>query len=319
MTPTEYSGDVYGFNLVYSGSFAAVAEVDNQPSVRVLMGLNPENFSWRLEPGERFETPEAVLVYSGEGFSAMSHTYHDLYRNHLCRGQWKNKPRPVLINNWEATYFDFNREKLLALAKEAADVGIELFVLDDGWFGHRDADDSSLGDWVVNTRKLGGELSGLAEDIHRLGMQFGLWFEPEMISPDSDLYRAHPDWCLHCGGRLRSTMRHQLVLDMSREDVVNYVIQAVSDILSSCPIDYVKWDMNRSLSEVGSALLPPERQGEVYHRYMLGVYRIMETLTSRFPHVLFEGCASGGGASIPAFSTICPRSGPPTTPTPWSA
>ena len=304
---TEYSGDVYGFNLVYSGSFAAVAEVDNQPSVRVLMGLNPENFSWRLEPGERFETPEAVLVYSGEGFSAMSHTYHDLYRNHLCRGQWKNKSRPVLINNWEATYFDFNREKLLALAKEAADVGIELFVLDDGWFGHRDADDCSLGDWVVNTEKLGGSLADLAEDIHRLGMQFGLWFEPEMISPDSDLYRAHPDWCLHCGGRLRSTMRHQLVLDMSREDVVNYVIQAVSDILSSCPIDYVKWDMNRSLSEVGSALLPPERQGEVYHRYMLGVYRIMETLTSRFPHVLFEGCASGGGRFDPGILYYMPQ------------
>lgn len=292
---TEEHGDVYGFNLVYSGNFIAQAEVDQYKTTRVSIGINPFDFSWILEPGEAFQTPEAVLVYSSKGLGEMSRTYHKLYRSRLCRGNFRDKSRPVLVNNWEATYFNFNAEKIENIASVAKELGIELFVLDDGWFGKRDNDDCSLGDWVVDKNKLPNGLDDLAKRINNLDLKFGLWFEPEMVSPDSDLYRAHPDWCLHVPNRRRTQARKQLILDLSREDVCDYIIKSVSDILSTVNIEYVKWDMNRNMTEIGSESLSPERQRETAHRYILGLYKIYEKLTSDFPNVLFEGCSGGGG------------------------
>jgi alpha-galactosidase len=289
----EESGLVYGFSLVYSGSFSALASRDQFGAIRVLVGLNPEDFSWKLEAGEGFQTPECVMVFSREGLGGLSRTFHRLYRNNLIRGQ--DRERPILINNWEATYFDFTADKLLALAREAAALGIELFVLDDGWFGHRDRDNSSLGDWFEDRRKLPGGLKDLAVRIRETGLQFGLWFEPEMVSPDSRLYREHPDWCLHVKGRRRTEIRNQLVLDLSRAEVREAVIRMVSAVLTEVPVRYVKWDMNRPLTEAGSPGLPQDRQRETSHRYMLGVYEMMERLVSAFPEALFEGCAGGGG------------------------
>ncbi len=292
---TEHTGEVWAMNLVYSGSFLACAAVDNFDNTRLSIGLNPDTFAWRLEPGERFVTPEAVMVYSDAGLNAMSRIYHQLYRKRLVRGEWRDRLRPILVNNWEATYFDFDEEKILRIARTAKTLGIELFVLDDGWFGKRDIDNCSLGDWVVDRRKLPGGLTSLAEKINGMGLKFGLWFEPEMVSPDSDLYRAHPDWCLHVDGRERTQGRNQLILDLSRADVQDYIIEAVSAVLRSAPIDYVKWDMNRNMTEAFSARQTPQRQMETQHRYMLGLYRVMEAITSRFPHVLFESCSGGGG------------------------
>jgi alpha-galactosidase len=292
---TEEHGDVYGFNLVYSGNFKAQVEVDQYKTTRVSIGINPFDFSWLLEPGEDFQTPEVVMVYSSQGLGEMSRTYHKLYRNRLCRGNFRDKTRPVLVNNWEATYFDFNAEKIESIANVAKELGIELFVLDDGWFGKRDKDNCSLGDWVVDARKLPNGLGDLANRINNLDLKFGLWFEPEMISPDSDLYRAHPDWCIHVPNRRRTQARRQLVLDLSREDVCRYVIESLSNILNTVNIEYVKWDMNRNMTEIGSQSLPFERQRETAHRYMLGLYKIYEKLTTDFPNVLFEGCSGGGG------------------------
>jgi alpha-galactosidase len=303
----EDHGDVYGFSLVYSGSFAARVEVGQYRTARVAMGIQDFDFEWLLEPGQAFQAPELVLVYSDAGLGAMSRTYHRLYRTRLCRGAWRDRPRPVLVNNWEATYFDFDAAKLEAIAKTAGELGIELFVLDDGWFGKRDGDTSSLGDWTVDRRKLPAGLGDLAGRINRNEMNFGLWFEPEMVSVNSDLYRAHPDWCLHVPGHARTESRHQLVLDLSRRDVCAYVLDAVSAVLRSAPIRYVKWDMNRNMSEIGSALLPPARQRETVHRYMLGLYGILETLTARFPQVLFESCASGGGRFDPGMLYYMPQ------------
>lgn len=292
---TEASGEVYGMALVYSGNFRASVQVDQYDSARVLMGLNDFDFEWKLEAGERFQTPEALLVFSNGGLDGMSAQFHRLCDWHLTRGAYARKPRPVLINNWEATYFDFNEEKLLSIARTAASVGVELFVLDDGWFGRRDDDTTSLGDWQVDTRKLPAGMDGLIDKIHALNMRFGLWFEPEMVSPESELYRAHPDWCIHIDGRERIESRNQLTLDLSRADVCEHVYHAVADMLGAHQIDYVKWDMNRSFSNIGSALLPPDRQKELPHRYMLGLYGVLERLLQAFPHVLFESCASGGG------------------------
>jgi len=292
---TEEYGEIYGVNLVYSGNFLAQAEINMYKTTRLSIGINPFDFSWLLNKGESFQTPEAVMVYSSNGIGEMSRTYHKLYRTRLCRGKFRDKTRPVLVNNWEATYFNFNAEKIENIAKDAKELGIELFVLDDGWFGHRNDDTSSLGDWVVDKNKLPNGLEDLANRVHNLGLQFGLWFEPEMISPDSDLYRKHPDWCLHVPNRPRSTARSQLILDLSREDVCDYIINAVSSILKTVPINYVKWDMNRNMTEIGSANLPPERQRETAHRYMLGLYKVMDVITSSFPDVLFEGCSGGGG------------------------
>ncbi|MBC2580453.1 alpha-galactosidase [Clostridium sp. DJ247] len=291
----EDFGEVYAFNLVYSGNFIAQAEVNQFKNTRVSLGINPFNFSWLLESGESFQSPEVVLVYSNEGIGDMSRTFHNLYRTRLCRGKYKHESRPILINNWEATYFDFNAEKLEKIASTGRDLGIELFVLDDGWFGKRDDDTSSLGDWFVDKNKLPNGLEDLANRVNNFGMKFGLWFEPEMISVNSDLYRQHPDWCLHVPNRNKSEGRNQLVIDFSREDVCNVVTKMVSDILSSAPISYVKWDMNRHMTEIGSALLPAERQRETAHRYMLGLYSVLEKITSSFPDILFESCSGGGG------------------------
>lgn len=303
----EEYGDVYGISLVYSGNFAAVAEVDFMETVRCAIGINPFDFAWHLAPGESFQTPEAVLVFSAEGFGGMSRTYHRLYRTRLCRGAWRDRERPILVNNWEATYFNFTADKLVEIAKAGAELGIELFVLDDGWFGKRDDDTTSLGDWVENRRKLPGGLKDVADRINALGLKFGLWVEPEMVSPDSDLYRAHPDWCLHVEGRRRTLQRHQLVLDLSRAEVRDYIFGALSRIFSTVPVAYVKWDMNRALTEIGSPAWPADRQQELAHRYVLGLYELLERVTKAFPHILFECCSSGGGRFDPGMLHYMPQ------------
>ncbi|ACT04064.1 alpha-galactosidase [Paenibacillus sp. JDR-2] len=304
---TEDHGDVYGVNLVYSGSFIAGVEVDQYHSSRLFIGINPFDFNWKLEAGAQFQTPEAVMVFSPDGLGGMSRIYHELYRTRLVRGEFRDKTRPILVNNWEATYFNFNADKIGAIATAGKELGIEMFVLDDGWFGKRNADTTSLGDWFVDRNKLPNGLEDLVARVKRLDMQFGLWFEPEMISPESELYKAHPDWCLHVEGRRRSQGRNQLILDFSRQDVRDYIVKTVSDILSSAPITYVKWDMNRNMTEIGSALLPADRQRETAHRYMLGLYEVLETITTSFPHILFESCSGGGGRFDPGMLYYMPQ------------
>ncbi len=292
-------GEVYGLNFVYSGNFLAQVEQSQFDSMRVMMGIHPENFCWELKAGECFQAPEAVMVYSPQGIGNMTRTFHDLYRNHLIRGEYKDKKRPILINNWEATYFDFNTEKLLDIAKEASNLGIEMLVMDDGWFGYRNDDNTSLGDWEVNETKIQGGLKHLVEEVNKLGMKFGIWFEPEMISPDSNLFREHLDWAIQIPDRTPSLARNQLVLDLSRPEIVDYIYEKVAKVLRSANIEYVKWDMNRQLSDLGSCGLPAERQGELSHHYMLAVYEMQERLTKEFPHLLLENC-SGGGARFDA-------------------
>jgi len=304
---TETQGDVYGFNFVYSGNFTAGVEVDQIFQARAYMGLNDYDFSWLLERGEKFQAPEVVLVYSSQGFGEMSRTFHDLYRTRLVRGKYRDEVRPILANNWEATYFDFNEEKILGLAKEAKSLGIELLVLDDGWFGKRNGDTCSLGDWYVNEEKLPGGIASLAEKVNKEGVKFGLWFEPEMVSPDSDLYRNHPDWCIHVPGRERTECRNQLTLDLSRKEVCDYVVEAVSNLLDTTKISYVKWDMNRHMTEFGSAGLPANRQKEMPHRYMLGLYDVMERVVMGHPDVLFESCSGGGGRFDPGMLHYMPQ------------
>ena len=304
---TEQHGEVYGFSLIYSGNFLANVEVDMYENARAQIGINPFDFTWLLKSKEEFTAPEAVLVYSNEGLTGMSHIYNCLYGKRLCKGKYRDEVRPILINNWEATYFDFNETKIKEIAREATNLGMELFVLDDGWFGKRDDDNSSLGDWFVNEEKLKGGLNKLATEINEMGLQFGLWFEPEMVSPISELYKEHPDWCIHIPGRNRSEARRQLILDYSREDVCNYIIEKISEVLSSAPISYVKWDMNRNMSEIGSAKLPANRQREVAHRYILGLYKVLEEITTRFPDVLFESCSGGGGRFDPGMLYYMPQ------------
>ncbi|MBQ6121839.1 MAG: alpha-galactosidase [Clostridia bacterium] len=290
----QEAGEAIGATLVYSGSFLADAEVSQFGATRLMMGIGDDDFSWQLLPGEAFQAPEAALVYSDGGIGGMSRGFHALLENHLLPRRWMHRARPVLLNSWEAAYFDFDEEKLLAIAKAAADAGVELFVMDDGWFGHRDDDTTSLGDWTVDRRKLPHGLERLGERVRALGIQFGLWMEPEMVSPDSDLYRAHPDWCLHIPGREGIRARHQLVLDMGRREVQDFVVDAVSQTLKASGAAYLKWDMNRNFTNIGSAALPADRQRETGHRYMLGLYAVLERLTKAFPEVLIEGCASGG-------------------------
>ena len=303
----EFQGEAIGFSLIYSGNFLAQAEVDTYNTTRVLLGINPQRFDWKLDIGESFQTPEAVMVYSDQGLNAMSQTFHKLYGKRLARGYWRDRERPILNNNWEATYFDFTEERLISLAQKAKDSGVELFVLDDGWFGERNHDLAGLGDWVANPSRLPEGITGLAQKIEDLGMKFGLWFEPEMVNEDSDLYRKHPDWIIQTPNRTVSRGRHQYVLDFSRNEVVDCIYQMMSKILREAKVSYIKWDMNRSITECYSAALPPDRQGEVFHRYILGVYDLYERLTSEFPYVLFESCASGGARFDPGMLYYAPQ------------
>ena len=291
-TATQTRGNVYAMNLVYSGNFLAQAEKNAFDQVRMVIGIHPTDFCWELEPGASFQTPEAILVYSAEGLGGMTRTFHDLYRQHLIRGQ--KKYRPSLVNNWEATYFNFDTEKLLSIAREAAKRGIEMLVLDDGWFGKRNDDNSSLGDWFVNEEKMPGGIGYLVREVNKLGLKFGIWMEPEMVSVDSDLYRAHPDYALQIPGRPGTLGRNQLVLDLSRREVVECVYAQIHAVLSSANIEYVKWDMNRQLTDVASFQFSGRKQGEVFHRYMLGVYELQERMLRDFPHLLLENCSSGG-------------------------
>ena len=292
---TENVGECYGVQLIYSGSFAITAEVNYNGTLRLQGGINDLNFGWKLCGGERLITPQAALCYSCEGLGGMSRAYADFLRERIINPNFVYGRRPIVVNNWEATYFDFDDEKLFSLIDEAAALGIDAFVLDDGWFGKRNDDTSSLGDWFVNTDKLKGGLKPVIERCKKNGLKFGLWFEPEMISEDSDLYRAHPDWAVKKEGVEPVRGRNQLVLDLTRGEVVDYVFKAVSAILTEYEISYVKWDFNRTLTEFYSARLPADRQGEFAHRYVLGFYDLAERLTAKFPNVFFEGCAGGGG------------------------
>lgn len=303
----EDKGEVFGFNFVYSGNFYAQAEVTQHKKTRFLMGINPLDFEWLLEKGESFTCPEVVMVHSDDGIGKMSRTFHDLYRNNLIRGEYKDKRRPILINNWEATYFNFDTDKLIDIAKEASKLGIEMLVMDDGWFGHRDSDNSSLGDWFVYEKKLKGGLKYLVDEVNKLGMKFGIWFEPEMISPDSELYKAHPDWAIQIKGRPLTLCREQYVLDYSRKEVRDYVYGMMKKILDSANIEYIKWDMNRQLTEVGSTTLPADRQRELWHRYVLGVYDLMDRLTTDYPHILLENCSGGGARFDPGMLYYSPQ------------
>ncbi len=306
-TTIEAAGDAYGVSLVYSGNFLAEVEVDPFDTARVRIGISPNTFVWTLQPGDSFTTPEAILVFSASGIGAMSDALHRLYRERLARGRWRDRPRPVLLNNWEATYFAFDEEKLLRIAEAARDLGVELFVLDDGWYGSRDDDTSSLGDWFVDLRKLPGGLAGIASKVEALGLRFGIWIEPEMISERSRLFEAHPDWSVGIPGRPRTESRQQLVLDMSRPEIVDHLFGVLSGILASAPISYVKWDMNRTLTEPFSVGLPADRQGEFFHRHILGVYDLYARLTAAFPEILFESCSGGGGRFDPGMLAFAPQ------------
>lgn len=303
----EDCGEAYGFNFVYSGNFFAQAEVTQHKYTRAVMGINHFDFNWLLEPNEEFIAPEVVMVYSDEGIGKMSRTFHDLYRQHLIRGEYRDKRRPILINNWEATYFDFDTDKLIGIAKEASKLGIEMLVMDDGWFGHRDSDNSSLGDWFVYEKKLKGGLKHLVDEVNKLGMKFGIWFEPEMISPDSELYRKHPDWAIQVRGREMTMSREQYVLDYSNKEVRDCVYGMMKNILDNANIEYIKWDMNRQLTEVGSTSLPKNRQRELWHRYVLGVYDLMNRLTTDYPHILLENCSGGGARFDPGMLYYSPQ------------
>ena len=304
---TESSGEAIGLSLVYSGNFLAEAEVEPFGTTRLRAGINPEGFSWTLDPGAEFASPESVLAYSSGGLDDLSQAYHSLFRERLARGAWRDKARPVIINNWEATYFDFDEPKLLAIASAAQKLGVELFVLDDGWFGRRDDDTTSLGDWRVNTAKLPGGLESLGRKVEALGLGFGIWIEPEMVSRNSDLFAEHPDWAIGVPARSRTEYRNQLVLDMTRPEVVDHLFGVLSAVLGSAPISYVKWDMNRNITEPFSVGLPAARQGEFMHRYILGVYDLYERLTTAFPRILFESCAAGGGRFDPGILAYAPQ------------
>lgn len=304
---TQTVGEVYAMHFIYSGNFLAKAQRCQHDTVRMVMGIHPTNFRWRLEPGEQFQAPEVVCVYSDEGLGKMTRMFHDLYRTHLIRSSYLHQTRPVLVNSWEAAYFDFDTEQLLSLAKQSAELGIEMLVMDDGWFGRRNSDEGSLGDWTVNEEKLKGGLKYLSDEVHALGMKFGIWFEPEMISPDSELYRRHPDWALQLKDRCGSLCRAQYVLDLSRPEVVDYVYECVAAVLRHARIDYVKWDMNRQLTDIGSSYLPAERQGELSHRHTLAVYELQERLTREFPELLLENCSGGGARFDPGMLYYSPQ------------
>lgn len=303
----EFQGEVYGFSLVYSGNFLGKVNVDTFGVTRVLLGIHPEGFAWNLRKEERFQTPEAVMVYSRDGLNGMSQVYHRLFRTRLARGAFRDSVRPVLVNNWEATFMNFDEEKILGIARTAADLGVELMVLDDGWFGKRDDDTSSLGDWYPDLKKLPHGIKGLAEKVEALGMKFGLWIEPEMVNKDSKLYEEHPDWLLGVPYRNQCHGRNQYVLDFTKPEVVTWIGDRISAILKEAPVSYIKWDMNRSISEAFSGGRDAEFQGEIFHRQILGVYALYERLTREFPHILFESCASGGARFDPGMLYYAPQ------------
>lgn len=290
---TENTGICYGFNLVYSGNHMARVEVSPHNITRIQNGINPFEFEWTLGAGEDFETPESVMTFSNGGLNGMSHNMHKFVADNIIRGYWQYKERPVLVNNWEATYFFFNEKKILSLVDEAKSLGAEMFVLDDGWFGKRNNDKSSLGDWYLNKKKMPHGIDGLCKKVNSKGMMFGLWVEPEMVSEDSDLYRAHPDWAVNTDKYIPSQGRNQFVLDLTREDVCDYLIDVMTEVFGQANIQYIKWDMNRHFSDVFSHQ-PNARMGEFFHRYTLGLYRIMKALVEKFPKILFESCSSGG-------------------------
>ena len=304
---TERQGECWGFMLMYSGNHLEEVSLDQTGSVRLVSGIHPEGFSWKLAPGACFQTPEAILSYSGEGLNALSRNYHRLIRDEVIAPRWRQVKKPVLVNSWEASYFNFNAESLLSLGRSARDLGIEMLVLDDGWFGKRNDDSTSLGDWICNEEKLGCSLQELSERIHALDLKFGLWVEPEMVSMDSDLYRRHPDWALADPDRNPAVSRHQLVLDMGREDVRDYLFETLGKILKDVRIEYVKWDFNRSVVNCYSRVLPEDRQGEAAHRFMLGTYDLLERLVTAFPEVMIEGCSGGGGRFDAGMLYYCPQ------------
>lgn len=289
---TEDSGRCYGLMFVYSGNFMCEAEKDQYDQTRVMMGLQSDLFHYPLKKGEELIIPETVLCYSNSGFGNLSRKYHKCIREHLCRGKYRDQVRPVLINSWEAAYFDFNGQTILNLARDAAELGIDMVVMDDGWFGKRDDDNSGLGDWQVNEKKLGCTLSELIKKVNELGVKFGIWIEPEMVSEDSDLYRMHPDWAIRIPGRKPVRSRNQLVLDFSRAEVRAYIFKQICNVLDQGKIEYVKWDMNRSLADIYSL---ENSQGKVTYDYVLGVYDFLEKLLLRYPDLLIEGCSGGGG------------------------
>ncbi len=305
---TEDYGKCYGFSLMYSGNFLAEAELDQYDQLRLVMGINPKQFVYEIKPGKTFEGPEVVMAFTEHGFTGLSHLYHDFYRTNLCKSKFVTEvQRPVLINSWEAAFMDFDDVKLVEIAKAAKNMGVDLLVMDDGWFGKRDDDNSGLGDWFVNKDKIRCGLHKLVEQINDLGMKFGIWFEPEMVSEDSDLYRAHPDWAMEIPGRHGVRSRNQIALDMSRKEVQDYLIKQINSILDDANIYYVKWDINRSLSDIWSNTLPKAKQGEVYHRYILGLYRVMDAIILSHPDILFEGCSGGGGRYDPAMLHYYPQ------------
>ncbi len=303
----EEFGSAYGLHLLYSGNFLASVELDPYGAPRAQIGLNPFDFSWTLDPGQSFQTPEAVLVFSSGGLGGMSRALHRFYRQHLIPNAWRDRPRPVVLNNWEATYYDFDAKKIEGIAADAAGLGVELLVLDDGWFGRRENETSSLGDWVANEKKFPRGLPDLIHRVRGQGLEFGLWFEPEMVCVDSDLYRAHPDWRLHVPTHPSTEGRTQLILDLSRPEVCNEIFRQLSSVLRSAPISYVKWDMNRNMTEIGSDGRPPGRQRETAHRYMLGLYGLLERFQEEFPDILFEGCSGGGGRFDPGMLHYMPQ------------
>lgn len=304
---TETSGFCMGAVLMYSGGFQTQIELDQLNQTRMVMGIHPETFCWTLDSGDSFYTPEVILSCSDEGMDKLSAQFHRIIRENVCRGKYKMAERPVLINNWEATYFDFDEEKIFNIAKKASELGVDMMVLDDGWFGKRDSDSAGLGDWFVNEDKIKGGLERLVGKINNLGMKFGIWFEPEMISEDSNLYREHPDWAIQIPGRKPTRGRYQLVVDMTRQDVRDYLYQVISNVLDNANVEYIKWDMNRSISDWYSLELSSDRQGEMPHRYVLGIYELLERLTTDYPYVLFEGCSGGGGRFDAGMLYYCPQ------------
>lgn len=303
---TEQSGEVFGLHFVYSGEFMSNIEVTEYNQTRLQMGISSQHFNWQLEPGEIFQTPEVVMAYSGSGLNDFSQTLHGFYQHHLIRGSYQFEERPVLINNWEGTYFDFTEDKILDMADKAVDLGLELFVLDDGWFGKRNDDKTSLGDWFVYDEKLPNGLKSLAEKIRAKGLKFGLWFEPEMVSEDSELFRHHPDWVLKAAGRDASSGRDQYILDFTRKEVRTNIVSQMKAILDDVPIDYIKWDFNRNMTEIGSQN-STVRDVELTHRYMLGLYEVLEELTTSYPKILWESCSGGGGRYDPGMLHYMPQ------------